>query len=98
MEKPAQRIIRNNLLLVLAAAVVLGFAEKFVSQGAVILFGVLYLGQALINLMLGLTHLGSKTGEPGAAPYFLSMLLVLIIGFGACSGIFVLAGTLGNMH
>jgi hypothetical protein len=35
---------------------------------------------------------------PSAAPYFLSALLVLIMGFGACSGMFVLGGSLGNMH
>ncbi|MBH8557832.1 hypothetical protein [Hymenobacter negativus] len=98
MEKPAQHIIRNNLLIVLGAAVVLGLVEKFLSQGAIFLFGIFYLGQALVNLILGFTHLGSKPGEVGAAPYFLSMLLVLIIGFGACSGIFIMAGSLGNMH
>lgn len=98
MEKPEQHIIRNNLLIVLAAAVVLGLAAQLFNEGALVLFGFLYLGQALVNLALGFTHLGSKPGEPGAAPYFLSMLLVLIIGFGACSGIFIISGSLGNMH
>ena len=98
MDKPAQHIIRNNLVALLAAAVVLGLAAKIISVSAIFLFGFLYLGQALLNLILGFMHLGSKPGEPGAAPYFLSMLLVLIIGFGACSGIFIFAGSLGNMH
>ncbi|GAB2864566.1 hypothetical protein [Hymenobacter ruber] len=91
-------IVRNNLLAVLAAAVVFGLAAKLVNQAAAFIFALVYLGQALFNLILGFTHLGSKPGEPGAAPYFLSMLLVLIIGFGACSGIFALGGGLGNMH
>lgn len=96
MEKPAQHIIRNNLLAVLATAVVLGLAAKFIDEGAIFLFGFLYLCQAFVNLILGFTHLGSKPGEPGAAPYFLSMLLVLIIGFGSCSGIFMVAGHLNT--
>ena len=97
MEKPARHIIRNNLLALLAAAVILGLAAKAFGGGALFLFGFLYLGQALVNLVLGFTHLGSKPGEPGAAPYFLSMFLVLIIGFGACAGMFSFAGGL-QMH
>lgn len=99
MDKPTfGSIIRTNLLALLAAAVVLGLAAQFFNEGALVLFGFLYLGQALVNLILGFMHLGRKPGEPGAAPYFLSMLLVLIIGFGACSGIFILTGSLGNMR
>ena len=51
-----------------------------------------------MNLLLGFTHLGRGPQDVGAAPFFLSMLLVLIIGFGACSGIFVVSGGLGNTH
>ena len=98
MEKPAQHIIRNNLLALLATAVVLGLAELFISEGPVFLFGILYLGQAAVNLIMGLAHLGRGPGEVGAAPYFLSMLLVLIVGFGACSGIFAVAGLNAGMH
>ena len=100
MNKPTTfgSIIRNNLLIVLAAAIILGLAAKFLNESTIFLFGFLYLGQALVNLILGFTHLGSKPGEVGAAPYFLSMLLVLIIGFGACSGIFMLGGGLGDMR
>ena len=99
MDKPAQHIIRNNLLAVLLAAVVLGLAEKFITPSAIFIFGFIYLGQALFNLILGFAHLGRGPQDVGAAPYFLSMLLVLIIGFGACSGIFLLGGGLGgNMH
>ncbi|MDO7854217.1 hypothetical protein [Hymenobacter convexus] len=100
MKKPATfgSIVRNNLLVVLAAAVVLGLAEKFVSEGAIFLFGAFYLGQAFYNLIVAFTHLGRGPEDVGAAPYFASMLLVLIVGFGACSGIFIVAGSLGNMH
>ena len=98
MTKPAQRIIRNNLLALLGTAVVLGLVAKFFNEGAIFLFALIYLGQALVNLLLGFTHLGRGPQDVGAAPFFLSMLLVLIIGFGACSGIFIVAGHLGNMH
>ena len=98
MTKPAQHIIRNNLLALLATAVVLGLVAKFFNEGAIFLFAPIYLGQALVNLLLGFTHLGRGPQDVGAAPFFLSMLLVLIIGFGACSGIFIVAGHLGNMH
>ena len=92
------RIVRNNLLTLLAATVALGVVAQFFGEGALMLFGLFYLGQALVNLILAFTRLGSKPGEVGAAPYFLSMLLVLIIGFGACSGLFVITGNLGNMR
>jgi hypothetical protein len=98
MEKLAQHIIRNNLLAVLAAAVLLGLAAKFIDQSAAVVFGLFYLGQALFNLILALAHLGRGPQNMGATPYFLSMLLVLIIGFGACSGIFMLGGGLGSMR
>ncbi len=98
MEKPAQHIIRNNLLAVLATALVLGLAAKLIDQSAAFVFALIYLGQAAFNLLLGFAHLGRGPQDVGAAPYFLSALLVLIIGFGACSGIFMLGGGLGNMH
>lgn len=91
-------ILRNNLLILLVAALVLGLATKFINESAIFLFGFLYLAQALVNLILALAHIGRGPKEVGPAPYLLSMLLVLIIGFGACSGIFMFAGSLGNMH
>ncbi|MBO2012618.1 hypothetical protein [Hymenobacter negativus] len=91
-------IIRNNMLVLLGAAVVLGIATKFIDAAAIFPFAAFYLGQALLNLILGFTHLGRGPEDAGASPYFLSMLLVLIIGFGACSGMFLLGGGLGNMH
>ena len=98
MDKPGQHIIRNNLLALLTTAVVLGLAEKFISPSAIFIFGFIYLGQALFNLLLGFAHLGRSPEDVGATPYFLSMLLVLIIGFGACSGIFMVGGGFRNMH
>lgn len=86
MNKPAQHIIRNNLVLLLLAAVVLGLAGKFVSEGAIMLFGALFLGQVAVNFLVGLSNVFSKDPAAQSAPYFLSMLLVLIIGFGACAG------------
>jgi hypothetical protein len=99
MEKPTfGRIIRNNLLVLLAAAVILGLAANMGVDAGIFLFGFFYLGQALFNLILAFTHLGQGPEEVGAAPYFLSMLLVLIVGFGACSGILVVAGVNAGMH
>ena len=86
MDKPAQHIIRNNLVGLLLSAVVLGVLGKFVSQGAIVLFGVLYLGQVAVNLLLGLSSLFGRTNDGKAAPYLLSTLLVLLIGFGSCAG------------
>ncbi len=61
-----------------------------------LLFGVLYCVQVLVNLRLGLTHLGKRTTTGRSpAPYFLSALLVLIIGFGTCN--FVVNSNLDRM-
>lgn len=97
MKQPAQHIVRNNLLAVLVSAVVLGLVAKLFDESAIFIFGFVYLGQALFNLILAFAHLGRGPEDVGAAPYFLSVLLVLIIGFGACSGIFMVAGHI-TMH
>jgi multicomponent K+:H+ antiporter subunit F len=95
MEKPTfGSVVRNNLLVVLASAVVLGLAAKFIDESAIFLFGLVYVGHVLLNLILAFAHLGRGPEDVGAAPYFLSAFLVLIIGFGACSGIFMVAGHL----
>lgn len=91
MDKPAQHIIRNNLVGLLLSAVGLGLLGTLVSQEAIVLFGVLFLGQAAVNLLLGLNSLFSRTSDGMAAPYLLSMLLVLLIGFGSCAGMLSLA-------
>ena len=98
MTKPAQLIIRNNLLAVVVAAVLLGLLTKVTDQFFAFVFVIVYLGLALFNLLMGLAHLGRGPQDVGAAPYFLSMLLVLIIGFGACSGMFILGGGFRGMH
>lgn len=99
MEKPEQHIVRNNMIGLLASAVVLGLATKFVDEGAVVVFGLLYLGQAFVNLLLALAHIGKGSTGTGPAPYLLSMFLVLIIGFGACSGIILtMDNFLQGMH
>ncbi|MBJ6108110.1 hypothetical protein JAO73_03740 [Hymenobacter sp. BT523] len=99
MNKPTfGSIVRNNLLILLAAAVVLGAAANMGVDAGIFLFGFFYLGQALYNLILAFAHLGGGPEDVGAAPYFVSMLLVLIVGFGACSGILVVAGINGGMH
>lgn len=98
MNKPAIHIIRNNLLVVVVAAVLLGLLAEVTNQASASIFVIVYLGQALFNLIMGLAHLGRGPQDVGAAPYFLSMLLVLIIGFGACSGMFILGGGFRGMH
>jgi hypothetical protein len=78
--KPTNHILRNNLLGVLIGAVVAGSLAHATEGGIAAVFALAYGLQVLINLILGFTHLNK-----GAAPYFLSALLVLLIGFGACS-------------
>ncbi|QKG56128.1 hypothetical protein GKZ68_05410 [Hymenobacter sp. BRD128] len=90
MDKPTQRIIRNNLLIILAIALLQGLLAIYLTESAIFWFALLYLGQVVTNLVLGLRHWGNATSKTGPAPYFLSMLLVLIIGFGSCAGIFEL--------
>lgn len=89
-EKPdsTNHILRNNLLLVLGMAVVLGALAPVTSGSSAILFAFAYGGQVVVNVILGFANLG--TLGRNAASYFLSALLVLIIGFGACS--FMLMG------
>ncbi|NML64021.1 hypothetical protein HHL22_02270 [Hymenobacter sp. RP-2-7] len=88
---PANHVLRNNLLGVLAAAVLLGALAPSTQGGSAFLFAGIYGVQVVVNLVLGFTHLGRQP-----APYFLSALLVLLIGFGACS--YMVMSNLGNMH
>jgi hypothetical protein len=86
MEKSSQRILRNNLLVVLAAALVLGALAGLTDSSSITLFAALCGAQVVVNLLLGLAYIGKKaTTGRSPAPYFLSALLVLIIGFGICS-------------
>lgn len=92
-------ILRNNLLGLLAAALVLGLLVPVTDSASIFLFACGYGLQVVVNLLLGVVYLFKRTpAGPSAAPYFLSALLVLLIGFGACSGMFMLGGGLGNMH
>jgi len=89
MPKPTfGSIIRNNLLALLAAVVLMSMllATEIINDSYLKLFGLFYAGQVLYNLVQGIVHL-SRPNETGAAPYFLSMLLLLIIGFGSCVGL-----------
>jgi hypothetical protein len=49
------------------------------------MFGLGFLAQSGINLLLGFINLRNRP-----APYFLSAALVLLIGFGACAGMLTL--------
>jgi len=90
---PTSRILRNNLLAVLGAAVLLGLLVRPTEGASVFLFVLVYLGLVVVNVVLGLMHL-----KRGAAAYFLSALLVFLIGFGSCAAMFMVGGALGNMH
>ncbi|MBO3269276.1 hypothetical protein [Hymenobacter defluvii] len=81
-------ILRNNLLILLAtAAVAAVLTGLFPEQPAyMILFAFGYVLQALVNILIGVGYL-MQPAQGSAAPYFLSALLVLLIGFGACAGI-----------
>jgi multicomponent K+:H+ antiporter subunit F len=99
METRPNHVLRNNLLGLLLAAVLLGVLAPVTDSGSIMLFAFGYLLQAGVNLLIGVAYLfkPSAVGR-SAAPYFLSALLVLVIGFGACSGMFMLGGSLGNMR
>ena len=72
--------LRNNLLGVLIGTVLAGSLAHATEGEIAVVFALAYGLQVLVNLILGFTHL-----KKGAAPYFLSALLVLLIGFSACS-------------
>lgn len=78
------KIMRSNLLLVIGGAVAFGLLSRLMHGTSMLLFAFGYMSLVLINIVLGFNHIGR-----GAAPYFLSALLVLIIGFGSCTGMFM---------
>ncbi|MET4105168.1 hypothetical protein [Hymenobacter sp. UYP22] len=88
---PTSRVLRNNLLAVLGAAVVLGLLSRLTNGSSVILFVIVYLGIAVVNIILGFVH-----WERGPAAYFLSALLVFLVGFGSC-GAMLMLGALGQV-
>jgi len=85
--KSPNPILRTNLFILLGTALLIALLMQRVPNpiGFVIFFAAAYVSQALINLLLGFQHWGN------GAPYFLSALLVLLIGFGACAGMFGVA-------
>ena len=86
MEKPAQHIIRNNLLALLTAAVVLSLAGRFVSNSAVLLFGLLFVGQVAVNFLLGVSYWFNQASKISAAPYFLRCFWCLLSALGLAPG------------
>jgi len=78
------KVLRINLLMVVLGAVVAGLLNPVTQGTSIGVFAIIYLIQVLINCLKGFTRLGN-----GSAPYFLSSLLVLLIGFGSCSGLLV---------
>ena len=78
------KVLRTNLLLVLLGALVAGLLNSITQGASVGVFAIIYLVQVLINCIKGFTQLGK-----GSAPYFLSALLVLLIGFSSCSGLLI---------
>ncbi|GAB3835428.1 hypothetical protein [Hymenobacter jeollabukensis] len=78
-----RRVVRTNLLIVLAGAVAFGMLAKLNDGSVFVFFGVLIVLQALVNAVLGLVHSFGKS-QGTAAGYWLSALLVLIIGPGSC--------------
>lgn len=90
MEQPEPKpvptsVIRNNLLLLLGAALLATAMAKPTDGGSPIMFGLGFLAQSGINLLLGFINLRHRP-----ALYFLSAALVLLIGFGACAGMLTL--------
>ncbi|OUJ72904.1 hypothetical protein [Hymenobacter crusticola] len=80
---PSNHILRNNLLGLLVGAVLAGSLVRATGGTTVIVFVLCYLLQVLVNLALGYKYRGQNSG-----PYLLSALLVMLIGFGACSAMF----------
>ena len=83
-ESPVQtdHILRNNLLGVLVAAVVLGAFAPLTEGSIAIVFAMVYGVQVLFNLLLGAGRLINPQPGRSAAPYFLSALLVLLTSLG----------------
>ena len=85
------KVLRTNLLLVIISAVVAGFLCQFSADYALSIFAMIYLGQVLVNVIIGFAKIGKSP-----ASYFLSALLVLIIGFSSCTGLLVAWETNGG--
>lgn len=81
----ARRLVRWNLLILLAGAGLAGLLNGLESGAGLGLFALQIAGQALFNLLLALAHSFGGHGASGTAGgYWLSLLLVLLIGPGTC--------------
>jgi hypothetical protein len=85
------KILRINLLVIVLSAILVGLLCQISADVSLFAFAIFYLGQVLVNIVIGFTKLSK-----GPAGYFLSALLVLIIGFGSCTGMLVYWGTNGG--
>ncbi len=81
------RVVRNNLVGLLIAGVLAASLAPFTDGNTVVLFGIGFLIQAGINVLVAVIQ-----GLQGKAVlgYVLSAVLVVMIGFGACSGMLAL--------
>jgi multicomponent K+:H+ antiporter subunit F len=84
------KVLRTNLLLVVVSAIIAGLLCQFSADYSLFVFAIIYLAQVLVNI-IGFTKLGKSP-----AGYFLSALLVLIIGFSSCTGLLVAWETNGG--
>ena len=83
-EKPAfGKVLLLNLGVVVGSALLAGLLSQIDSDLPLSIFALVYLGQVLINIVIAFSRLGK-----GSSAYFLSALLVLLIGFGSCTGLF----------
>lgn len=80
-KNPVTRIVGFNLVLVLALSALATLASRLQLDGAIWLYGPAVFLQFATNGLIALRRM--DTG--GAGPYFLSALLVLMIGFGTCA-------------
>jgi len=83
-EQPAfGKILLLNLGVVVGSAVIAGLCSQLSVGVLLFVFALVYLGQVLLNVFIAFFRLGK-----GSSAYFLSALLVLLIGFGSCTGLF----------
>jgi hypothetical protein len=87
MSSPTTTVIRNNLIVLLIAGVLAASLAPFTDGATAFMFGVGFLAQAAGNVLAGVIQ--GIRGRP-ALGYILSAVLVVMIGFGACSGMFAL--------
>ncbi len=80
-------VIKFNLILLVVGGILAASLAKPSGGGSVVVFGVGFLAQAGINLLLALVN--AIRGRY-AFDYVFSGALVLLIGFGACTGMMLI--------